>query len=93
MVIFDDDLSSKQVQNIERGWTSENTLTAPVSFSIFLPNGHRLPMPNVRVERHNTSLCRPDSPGCGLTSNDNEEVSACVDPGETQIETDRRIIL
>lgn len=68
MAIFDDDLSSKQVANIEKELKIK-VLTAPDSSSTYSPSAHARPTHAHRWNWPSTSICCRGSHACGPTSN------------------------
>ncbi len=76
LVIFDDDLTTKQVANLERELQVKILDRTSLILDIF---AKRAQTANAKTQvelAHNTSICCPDSPECGLTSNASAEVSA-----------------
>lgn len=79
MVIFDDELTAKQIRNIEKELQVKSS-TVLRSFLISLPCVLRLQQQRHRLNLHNISICFRASPVCGLTLNaSEEEVWACAD--------------
>lgn len=74
LVIFDDDLSPKQVANIERELKVKILDRTSLILDIFA-NVHRLPQHAHRWSWLNINICFPDSPGCGPTLNASVAVS------------------
>ena len=66
MVIFDDELSAKQIRNIEAELKIKIWI-APRLFSIFLPCVHRQPMQRRRWNWHSINTCFPVCNVCGPT--------------------------
>lgn len=75
MVIFDDELSAKQIRNIENELKVKYS-TAHRSFSTYSQCAHRQPTPRLRWSWHNTDTCCRDCSDCGLTLNVREEEAA-----------------
>lgn len=67
MAIFDDDLTSKQVSNIESELKVKILDRTSLILDI-LPSAHRPPMQRHRSNWRNTNICCPASPVCGHTS-------------------------
>ena len=67
MVIFDDELSAKQIRNIE-GALKVKILASPC--------GHRRPTPRRRWNWRNINICCPACNACGHTLNDREAARA-----------------
>ena len=73
MVIFDDELSAKQLRNIE-AYSKSRFSTAPVSFSTSSPCEPKRPTPRRRSNWHSTATCFPVCNAFGRTSNAKEAV-------------------
>ncbi len=67
VVIFDDELSARQLRNIEGGSFRYALWIVQALFLIFSRCVQRQPTPKHRLSWHNTSTCFPGSPECGLT--------------------------
>lgn len=73
MVIFDDELSAKQLRNIENELKVKILDRTSLILDI-LPCVPRLPMPRRRWSWHNINICCPACSACGLTWNVREVV-------------------
>lgn len=66
MVIFDDELSAKQIRNIEKELNVKILDRTSLILDI-LRCVHKLPMPRHRLNWHNINTCYPVCNVCGLT--------------------------
>ena len=79
MAIFDDDLSTKQVLNIERELGVKILDRTNLILDIFAKRAQTR-APKRRLSLRNISICCRASRECGLTWNANEAVSVCEVP-------------